>query len=305
MELESILKVVDIKKHYGDVKAVDGISFELHEGEVLGVLGPNGAGKTTTVEMLEGLRKPDSGEIWYFGKKMSKIGLTVKENIGVQLQTSAFLEHLTVRETLEMFRGLYKKSLPTNDLIDMVALKEKEKSRVKGLSGGQLQRLAIAAALVNDPKIVFLDEPTTGLDPQARRMLWNTIEGLKEKKKTIILTTHYMEEAEVLADRIIIVDHGKVIARGTLDDLRNSLHQDSFVEFSINHKELPGSFTEVEAIRTVGENRYCIPTKDVEKTISKVFGAAKISDTYIENLVIRKANLEDVFLTMTGHSLRD
>ena len=136
-------------------------------------------------------------------------------------------------------------------------------------------------------------------------MLWNTVEGLKEKKKTIILTTHYMEEAEVLADRIIIVDHGRVIARGTLDDLRNSLNQDSFVEFSTNNEKLPESFNEIEDLKTTGENRYSVPTKDVEKTVYKIFNAAKLSDTYIEDLVIRKANLEDVFLTMTGRSLRD
>ncbi|WP_240739475.1 ABC transporter ATP-binding protein [Marinitoga lauensis] len=207
--MQYAIKIENLKKYYGETKAVDGISFSVKEGEIFSLLGPNGAGKTTTLEIIEGLRKKDEGEIIYFGKYNSPENFYIKEKIGVQLQNSAFLDNLTVYETLKMFSGLYKNSLDVNELISKIFLDEKKKARVKELSGGQKQRLAIAVALVNDPAIVFLDEPTTGLDPQARRMIWDLILELKGNGKTIILTTHYMEEAEYLSDSIHIIDHGR------------------------------------------------------------------------------------------------
>ncbi len=196
----------------------------------MALLGPNGAGKTTTVEIIEGLREKDDGEIFYFEKKVDHIDKTVKSQIGVQLQKTAFFEYLTVYETIELFAGLYNVKVQKSDierLMNLVALQEKAKSRVRTLSGGQLQRLALAVSLVNDPKILFLDEPTTGLDPQARRHVWEIIEQLKQEGKTIFLTTHYMEEAEKLADRVLIMDHGKIIASGTVQELIRSIEMES------------------------------------------------------------------------------
>lgn len=303
---ECVLKVTDLKKRYGEVRAVDGISFEVNKGDVLAILGPNGAGKSTTVEMIEGLRKKDSGEIEYFGEKPVHITKEIKERMGVQLQKSAFLENLTVKETLEFFGGLYRKALKSSELIDMMSLGEKQKSKVKNLSGGQLQRLAVAVSIVNDPDIVFLDEPTTGLDPQARRMLWEKIENLKVQGKTVIITTHYMEEAEVLADEIIIFDHGKIIARGTLQELLDSVSKGKYVEFSLDKVNgIPEELKKIEGFKEIEKNRYSLPTEDVEKTLSIIFNISHRENFYIENITIRKMNLEDVFLVLTGRSLRD
>lgn len=303
--MEEVIKVINLKKYYGNVKAVDGVSFEVFNGQVLAILGPNGAGKTTTIEILEGLRKADSGEIYYFGRKVKKIDNNIKESIGIQLQNSAFFENLTVKETIDFFGRLYKKRLSTDKLIESVSLQEKAKSLVKNLSGGQLQRLAIAVALVNDPKVIFLDEPTTGLDPQARNMLWETILELKTLGKTIILTTHYMEEAERLADRVIIIDHGKVIAKGTVYELTKLIKKESVVEFGIETKTPKNIDTLFEGCKKIDENRFSISTNNIEKTLMDLFESAKKNGFKIDNVAIRRANLEDVFLSLTGHSLRD
>lgn len=308
MPAEIVLGVRNLRKYYGEVKAVNGISFEVKRGKCLAILGPNGAGKTTTVEILEGLRKPDAGEIYYFGKPVKSIDASIKERIGVQLQTSAFLEHLTVKETLDFFGGLYSKRLPSEELIKLLSLEEKVNARVKGLSGGQLQRLAVAVALINDPEIVYLDEPTTGMDPQARRMLWNTVEDLKKRGKTVLLTTHYMEEAEYLADKVLIIDHGKIIAEGTVEDLIRSISEESIIEFSLNGTEAASFETlkkllpDVEALE---EGRCMITTNKVEESLSKLFEKTKNTGFAIDDIVIRRPNLEDVFLKLTGRSLRD
>lgn len=303
---KTVITVNNLKKYYGDTKAVNGISFQLLEGEVLAILGPNGAGKTTTVEMLEGLRKPDSGSIEYFDEKLSPSSDRVKEEIGVQLQSSSFFEYLTVRETLDLFRGLYAKSIPSDDLIAEVSLKEKEKTYTKNLSGGQLQRLAVAVSMVNDPKVVFLDEPTTGLDPQARRMLWETVLSLKKKRKTIVLTTHYMEEAERLADRIIIMDQGNIIARGTVMELVDSIEAENIVSFSIKGEEdIPAEFLAMEGLIHIENRTYSISTKDVERSLGRLFERSKRFDLLLDDVTIRKPNLEDVFITLTGRKLRD
>ncbi|MDI3495301.1 MAG: type transport system ATP-binding protein [Pseudothermotoga sp.] len=304
--MKEVIKVIDLKKYYDDVKAVDGISFEVFKGEVLAILGPNGAGKTTTIEILEGLRKANSGQIYFFGERVQRIDEKIKERIGVQLQSTSFLENLTVKETIDFFGGLYQKRLPTSQLIETVSLQEKAKSLVKNLSGGQLQRLALATALVNDPEIIFLDEPTTGLDPQARMLVWENILKLKNSGKTVILTTHYMEEAEKLADRVIIIDHGKIIAKGTVEELIRLIHRESFIEFSINspnHDEFLNMFSELRRVES--SNKYVLPASNVEKNLMELMEKAKEKNIEIDNIVIRRANLEDVFLSLTGHSLRD
>lgn len=300
------IMVKNLKKYYGSTKAVDGVSFEVPEGEIVALLGPNGAGKTTTVEIIEGLRKKDEGEIYYFGKKVDQIDKDVKSQIGVQLQKTAFFEHLTVYETIELFAGLYNIQARKNDienLINLVALQEKTKSRVKNLSGGQLQRLALAVALVNDPKILFLDEPTTGLDPQARRHVWEIIEQLRQKGKTIFLTTHYMEEAEKLADRVFIMDHGKIIASGTVQELVKSIDMGSYIEFSADNSQ--ALLKEIANLRTADHDKLILPVSDVEESIHMLLNKAKQLEINIDNIVIRRPNLEDVFLNLTGHSLRD
>lgn len=301
-----VINVASIRKYYGATKAVDEISFQLFEGEVLAILGPNGAGKTTTMEILEGLRKPDFGQIEYFEDKLPPSDERVKEEIGVQLQTSSFFDYLTVKETLELFRGLYKKRLPVKQLIAEVSLQDKARTYTKNLSGGQLHRLAVAVALVNDPRVVFLDEPTTGLDPQARRMLWDTVLSLKKQQKTIILTTHNMEEATYLADRIIIMDYGKIIAMGTLDELIAQLPPSNVVSFRLKTDvPLPREFTLLEGLTQDGDKAFSLSTQDVQAALAAILELSGRLALPLDDITIRRPNLEDVFLTLTGRKLRD
>lgn len=304
--MEDILLVKNLKKHYRDIRAVDDISFSVKKGEITSILGPNGAGKTTTVEIIEGLRKADAGDIYLFGKKVSHIDATIKKSMGVQLQTTAFFEYLTVKETIELFAGLYGVTVDSRKVIEEFSLIDKTRSKVKELSGGQLQRLALAVAVVNDPEIIFLDEPTTGLDPQARRNVWDIVLKLKEKGKTIILTTHYMEEAEKLSDHVYIMDHGKIVASGTVEELVKSLGMESFVEFSTTQSEkalalLEGDFK----IKAVTRETLSIPTTNVEQTLHVLFSKSHENGFNVDNVIIRRPNLEDVFLHITGRSLRD
>ncbi|MDN5341765.1 MULTISPECIES: ABC transporter ATP-binding protein [Oceanotoga] len=301
--MEDILKIENFKKYYKDVKAVDGISLSIQKGKTTAILGPNGAGKTTTVETLEGLRKPTMGDIYYFGEKVFEIDRKIKERIGVQLQSTTFFDNLTVEEIIRAFGGLYKKSIETNILLKDLNLEEKRKARMKNLSGGQKQRVALACAIVNDPDIIFLDEPTTGLDPQARRNLWEQIDDFKKRGKTVVLTTHYMEEAEFLADYIYVIDHGKIIAEGTVDKLIKSLNMNSLItfetlDFDSNIDLFNGDLKKVDDV-------YQYETDDVEKSLIKIFEYSKEKNFKIDNLKVRKPNLEDVFLTLTGRSLRD
>ncbi len=301
-----IISVKDLRRYYGQVKAVDGISFEVEEGTVFAMLGPNGAGKTTTIEILEGLRRKDSGDIYYFGKKIDQIDESIKLLLGVQLQKTAFFEYLTVYETIELFAALYKQKVnkqKIRSLIEIVSLEDKARTKVKELSGGQLQRLSLAVALVNDPKIVFLDEPTTGLDPQARRHVWQIIEDLRKSGKTIFLTTHYMEEAERLADHVLIMDHGKIIAEGTVDQLINSLNMESYIEFWTDQPEKLSQ--RLEGLILMNHEKFQLSAKDVEETLHKLFDLSRTLGVKIDNIVIRRPNLEDVFLRLTGRFLRD
>ena len=303
-----IVEVEDLRKTYGNVKAVDGVSFKIKQGSIFTLLGPNGAGKTTTLEIIEGLRTPDSGKITIFGKIVDRIGREEKELIGVSLQETNLISHLTVRETLSMFRSFYKRGLNVDDVLDFVSLKEKEKSYVEKLSGGQKQRLAIGLAIINDPLLLFLDEPTTGLDPQARRSVWDLLLKLKAQGKTIVLTTHYMEEAEFLADWVCIMDHGKVIAEGTPEDLIRSIGGESIIEVDVeeDHEFL-------DDLNKVGLNyvfnpkhrRLVIKTNNVLESIERLLKIAKEKGIKVRNEIIRQPNLEDVFLTLTGRQLRE
>ncbi|AEX84931.1 ABC-type multidrug transport system, ATPase component [Marinitoga piezophila KA3] len=300
--MKKIIEIKHLKKYYKNVKAVDDISFDVYEGEVFAFLGPNGAGKTTTLEIIEGLRKKDSGEIIYFDKYTDPSDNYIKQRIGVQLQNSAFFDNLTVYETLKMFEGLYPKTREADEILEIMSLNEKKNSKVKKLSGGQKQRLAIGVALINDPDILFLDEPTTGLDPQSRRNIWEIVLNLKKAGKTIVLTTHYMEEAEYLSDRVYIIDHGKIIANGSVNELIKSLNKKSIITFETKTPDLfLDKFREIN----VTNEKVEIETNEVEKVLFEILNLTKKSEITVDNLTIRKPNLEDVFLHLTGRSLRD
>ncbi len=307
MAKETIIEVNDLKKHYGHVKAVDGISFKVLKGEVFTLLGPNGAGKTTTLEVLEGLKTHDSGKITMFGKTLrTNVPLEIRERIGVVLQENNFIEHLTVTEILKMFKNLYPSPLKVNEVLKIVSLQEKRKARVEKLSGGQRQRLAIGTALIGNPDLIFMDEPTTGLDPQARRNIWDMIEKFKNSGKTIFLTTHYMEEAEMLSDYVYIMDHGKIIANGTPRELVSSFGEEKIIEARVNTNN--GKISELKEILgdiEIEESKVIFEASDLPKTMKSFLDWAEANSVEVEDLSVRQSNLEDVFLKLTGRSLRD
>jgi ABC-2 type transport system ATP-binding protein len=304
--LQEIIKVQGLVKRYGDFTAVDGSEFSVHKGEVFGLLGPNGAGKTTTLEMLVGLRKPDEGTAIVGGFDITRELDKVKEVIGVQLQSTTLFELLTVEEILHLYGSFYREHISIPDLIEDMLLSEKKNSRIKGMSGGQKQRLAIALALVHDPQIIFLDEPTTGLDPQARRTLWDIILRLKDRGKTVVLTTHYMDEAHVLCDRIAIMDQGKLIALDTPGELVKNLQSDSAVEFRFD-EDADVVLEEIEAVKQVGSQKdvHILYTDDLQKTLTSLIATASEKELKLVDLQTRTATLEDVFIHMTGRRLRE
>jgi ABC-2 type transport system ATP-binding protein len=304
---ETVVEVNHLVKTYGDVKAVNGISFSITKGEVFGMLGPNGAGKTTTVEIIEGLRSADSGSATVLGMDISKDTRTVKERIGVQSQNPALFPDLNVRETINFFRCLYKKSVPTSQIIDLASLQESRDVLFRNLSGGQQQRLSVALAFVNDPEIIFLDEPTTGLDPQARRAMWDVIETSRGGGKTVLLTTHYMEEAQRLCDRIAIMDYGQIIALASPQQLIESNIRESAIQFKM--KEYPGdqvlaSLPDVSRVIREGDD-VVVYTNNIPSVISGLLGLASKRSTELSELSVRQATLEDVFLKLTGKRIRD
>jgi ABC-2 type transport system ATP-binding protein len=303
---QEIIKVQGLVKRYGDFTAVDGSEFSVHKGEVFGLLGPNGAGKTTTLEMLVGLRKPDEGTAIVGGFDITRELDRVKEVIGVQLQSTTLFELLTVEEILHLYGSFYREHISIPDLIKDMLLTEKKNSRIKGMSGGQKQRLAIALALVHDPQIIFLDEPTTGLDPQARRTLWDIILRLKDRGKTVVLTTHYMDEAHVLCDRIAIMDQGKLIALDTPSELVKNLQSDSAVEFRFD-EEADVVLEEIEAVKQVGSQKdvHILYTDNLQKTLTSLIAIASEKELKLVDLQTRTATLEDVFIHMTGRRLRE
>jgi ABC-2 type transport system ATP-binding protein len=302
-----VIRVADLRKYYGDVKAVDGVSFEVGRGEVFGMLGPNGAGKTTTIEVLEGLRKPDGGEVEVLGMDVCKHPEAIKQRIGVQLQSVSLYPRLNVTEILDLFGSFYKHSLPTKQLIDSVDLEERANARTMNLSGGQQQRLSIALALVNDPEIVFLDEPTTGLDPQARRSLWELIKGLAARGKTVMLTTHYMEEATELCDRVAVMDHGKILEMGTVAELIGRRFKDRAVFYDTVPALSDAQLAKLDGVKRVAheDEQTLLFSRDVPGTIGGLLALAEKASIEPRNLGIRQATLEDVFLDLTGRALRD
>lgn len=306
----NIIEVSEIRKIYGEIVAVDNVSFSVGDGEIFGILGPNGAGKTTTLEMIEGLRRPDGGHIMINGLPVwPKPGLT-KKIIGVQLQSTTLFDYLTVREMVTLFGSFYKLRLnnaEVDKLLGTVGLTEKRKARVRELSGGQQQRLSISLALVNDPKIVFLDEPTTGLDPQARRRMWEVVREISDRGKNVVLTTHYMEEAEVLCDRVAVMDQGKIMNLDSPANLIKSLGANAKVTFTcVPQLEIAELRLLPDAIDVSEmDGSYVVYTGDVQNSVLGILQTADEKSARVENLSVSGANLEDVFLHLTGRGLRD
>jgi ABC-2 type transport system ATP-binding protein len=304
---EPVIAVTDLRKSYGEVRAVDGVSFNVARGEVFGLLGPNGAGKTTTIETLEGLLRPDSGTATVLGIDVTRHPGRLKERIGVQLQTAALYPNLTVVELIDLFGSFYGNRRPTKELVLELGLEEREIALSKELSGGQQQRLSIALALVNDPEVIFLDEPTTGLDPQARRSLWEHIEKLRAQDRTIILTTHYMEEAEQLCDRVAIMDHGRILEIGTVNELVTRHFRQRTVRFASRPElsdEMLARLRGVEKV-THESDETILYTSDVPQTVGALLKQG--DELGIEGLdvAVRRPTLEDVFIELTGRQLRD
>jgi len=302
-----VVQVSDLCKSYGEIKAVQHVSFSIGRGEVFGMLGPNGAGKTTTVEIIEGLRTPDSGEMTVLGMDVGKDIRHVKARIGVQLQTTSLFPRLSVLEVLDLFASFFPKAVPFDELIESVGLEESKRSLCDNLSGGQQQRLSLALALINDPDILFLDEPTTGLDPQARHNIWDVVERSRDQGKTVFLTTHYMEEAERLCDRVAVIDHGQIIALDRPGTLIRQHFEEQAIEFqSPNHvsaEALEGLDSVTRVL--VEDGQVTIYTRSVPEAISALTRFAEEQSLELSGLYVRRATLEDVFLKLTGRRIRE
>ena len=321
--MESPIQCTNLRKTYdGKVEAVRGLSLQIEAGQCFGLLGPNGAGKTTTIEILEGLLAPTSGEVRIFGHTWNDNPRQLREWIGISLQETRLSEKLTVRETIELFASFYSEPRPAEDILEELQLTEKSDAWVGKLSGGQKQRLAVATALVGNPRILFLDEPTTGLDPQSRRQLWDIIRAFQKKGGTVLLTTHYMDEAERLCDQLAIVDHGQIIAEGTPADLIDRLGGHHVVEFQVSHanKNNNGSadnnndndddinrwrsLPSVESVRRE-DSAVLLSVREPHLTIPALLDAVTNDGHQLEHLSTRQASLEDVFVQLTGRHLRE
>ncbi|HZI40908.1 MAG TPA: ABC transporter ATP-binding protein [Gemmatimonadaceae bacterium] len=309
------VSVRGLRKRYDDVVAVDGLDLEIASGECFGLLGPNGAGKTTTVEICEGLTAPDTGDVIVLGRRWSTDERDLRERLGIQLQETQLAEKLTVTETVKLFRSFYARGRTVDDVISLVQLDEKRDGRVGKLSGGQKQRLALACAIVGDPELLFLDEPTTGLDPQSRRQIWELVEQFRSQGRSILLTTHYMDEAERLCDRVAIIDHGKVIALGTPRELIASLGAEHVVEFVLAHganglsEDVLGRMDGVRGVRRVGaENNgagWELRSSELHRSVPALLAELTRRDLQLAELRTHSATLEDVFVHLTGRQLRD
>jgi ABC-2 type transport system ATP-binding protein len=302
-----------LRKAFADVQAVDGLDLEVARGECFGLLGPNGAGKTTTIEICEGLTAPDEGTVELLGLNWRANANELRQRIGIQLQETQFPDKLTVEETLRLFRSFFRHGIPVEESIRTAQLDEKRSARVGSLSGGQKQRLAMACALVGDPELLFLDEPTTGLDPQARRHLWNLVDGLKQAGRTIILTTHYMEEAERLCDRVAIMDHGRVIALGTAQQLIASVGGEDIVEFAVAGHEIdravvdPALLLAIPGVQShrVDAGLHQLAVSQLHTAVPRIFAALTEQGLHLSEFRTHSASLEDVFVQLTGRNLRD
>lgn len=300
----------DLRKTYdGKLEAVRGLNLEIHAGECFGLLGPNGAGKTTTIEILEGLLKPTAGEVTILGQTWKTQARELREKIGISLQETRLSEKLTVRETIELFASFFREPRPTDEVLTNMQLTEKVDALVGTLSGGQKQRLAVATALVGSPKVLFLDEPTTGLDPQSRRQLWDVVRNFQHDGGTVLLTTHYMDEAERLCDRLAIMDHGEIIAQGTPAELIDRLGGHHVIEFAVSGNSrapteswqaLPG----VDSVRN-DDGMVCLSVREPHRTIPALLDRVDKLAEQLEHLSTRQASLEDVFVRLTGRHLRE
>ena len=306
-----VIQCRDLRKTYdGKVEAVRGLNLEIHTGECFGLLGPNGAGKTTTIEILEGLLEPTSGEVSILGHSWQENERDLREWLGISLQETRLSEKLSVRETVELFASFYREPRSTDDVLEEMQLTEKADTWVGKLSGGQRQRLAVATALVSNPKILFLDEPTTGLDPQSRRQLWDIIREFQRDGGTVLLTTHYMDEAERLCDRLAIVDHGQIIAEGTPADLIDRLGGHHVVEFAIignSNGAALESWRTLPSVESVREENgiTAISVREPHLAIPALLEAVDKQGTKLAHLTTRQASLEDVFVRLTGRHLRE
>jgi len=305
--MSAVIEVKNLRKAYGDIKAVDDVSFNVAEGEIFGMLGPNGAGKTTTMEIVEGIRAADSGSVRVLGLNIKRHPSKVKARIGVQLQTTALYPRLTVKEVLSLFGSFFPRRVSADRLINLAGLEDSRNKRCINLSGGQQQRLSVALALVNNPRILFLDEPTTGLDPQSRRNVWGIIDHVRKKGRTIFLTTHYMEEAERLCDRVAIIDYGKIIATDRPERLVAQHFQEEAIEFELDQQ------VDIEGLRSVAgvtnviveDGKVTAYSSSVTHTISALMDYAKSKGIELTNLYVRRATLEDVFIKLTGRRIRE
>jgi ABC-2 type transport system ATP-binding protein len=302
-----IIEVHNLTKHYGPVQALRGVSFEVQEGEVFGLLGPNGAGKTSTVEILEGLRPPDGGIVSVCGLDPQTPGDAFKQEIGAVLQATALPDKLRVGEAISMFASFYKRRRDPAALLKRFGLEEKRNTFYSQLSGGQKQRLALAMSLVNEPRVLFLDEPTAGLDPQVRREIYTIIEELKKERKTILLTTHYIEEAEKLCDRVAVVDQGRVIAQGTPRELKERSAGTTRIELRLARPESDAALKQLEGVADcrASDGVYVVHSTRVPQTIVSLVKYLEAHGNELSSLDIAAPSLEDVFLELTGRSLRD
>lgn len=328
--MEHAVRVANLVKNFGSFPAVDDVSFAVHRSEIFGILGPNGAGKTTTLEIIEGLQSPTSGQVQVFGMDIASHAKEVKARIGVQLQSSTYYDYLNLTEVLSLLGSFYPKRAPPETLLEQVGLNDKAKSRMAELSGGQKQRFAVAASLVNDPELVILDEPTTGLDPQARRNIWALIKDIQRQDVTVVLTTHYMEEAETLCDRLAIMDHGRLLALDSPRELVKIIEATYAVKLVMSKPMTEAHLASlnggVEFIQKAGvasssstesseesgqesddaeENTYLLRMKNDPKTLQTLLDEISKTGLGLEHLEITPVTLEDVFLELTGGELRD
>src|SRR5438067_6280482 len=301
------LRCEKLVKHYGTLAAVDGLDLEIRRGECFGLLGPNGAGKTTTVEILEGLNEPTAGSVEVLGLRWDRNERALRQRLGISLQETHLPDKLTVEENLRRFRSFYAQGRPIDEVLDLVALQDKRSTWTEKLSGGQKQRLAVACALVSDPEVLFLDEPTTGLDPQSRRQLWDVVLGYKSRGRTVLLTTHYMDEAERLCDRVAVIDKGKVIALGTPQELIASLGGQQVIV-----AQLDGAVADAELSGLPGVHRLSraggavsLAVEKLHQTLPALLALAQSRGAALTQLSTHQATLEDVFVTLTGRQLRE
>ena len=303
--MASALRCERLVKKYGDLVAVDGLDLEVRAGECFGLLGPNGAGKTTTVEIFEGLNEPTAGSVEVLGMRWERDERALRQRLGVSLQETHLPDKLTVEENLRMFRSFYLRGRPLDEVLELVGLSDKRASWTERLSGGQKQRLAVACALVSDPELLFLDEPTTGLDPQSRRQLWDVVLGFRSRGRTVLLTTHYMDEAERLCDRVAIVDKGKVIALGTPQELIASLGGQQVVEFATESPTQPDGWSGLPSVRSARRSADGVALTVEQLHVALPAILARAEPLGLTRLSTHHATLEDVFVHLTGRRLRE